>query len=188
MTGTKEPASATEDIVDIEDADDGPLSVEVDLTEPLHGTIDLEAPTTLVTVAPPTVYVATPVTTIVVAPTTPTTAAPKVQAPTTTKAPVTTTTAAPPTTVARKVISPDPTAADTWEQLARCESNGDWAANTGNGYYGGLQFSLATWQGMGGTGYPHENPKATQIELGKRLQARSGWAAWPGCARKLGWS
>ena len=54
-------------------------------------------------------------------------------------------------------------------------------------YYGGLQFSLSTWQGLGGSGYPNEAPKATQIELGKKLQARQGWDAWPTCARKLGW-
>ncbi len=166
---------------------DGALSVEVDIDPPLHGTIDLDAPTTLITVAPPTVFVATPVTTVAIAP--PTTAAPSTTtstavarvAPPTTPAPTT-------TTVAIKTYSPDPGDPATWEQLARCESGGDWGANTGNGYYGGLQFSLTTWQGLGGTGYPHEATKASQIEMGKRLQARAGWAAWPGCSRKLGWS
>ncbi len=75
-----------------------------------------------------------------------------------------------------------------WAPVARCESTGDWAIDTGNGYYGGLQFSLATWQDLGGTGYPHQAAKATQIQMGKRLHDRSGWNAWPGCARKLGWT
>ena len=44
-----------------------------------------------------------------------------------------------------------------WDQLAQCESGGNWAINTGNGYYGGLQFNLGTWQAYGGTGYPHEH-------------------------------
>jgi hypothetical protein len=102
----------------------------------------------------------------------------------------TTTTAAPTTTTApaRTTVSPDPGDPATWDTLAKCESGGNWSANTGNGYFGGLQFSLATWQTLGGTGYPHEASKATQVEMGRRLQARSGWAAWPGCARKLGWS
>lgn len=81
----------------------------------------------------------------------------------------------------------DPADPATWDQLAACESGGNWAANTGNGYYGGIQFSLSTWQSNGGTGYPHEASKATQIEVGRRLQATSGWGPWPACTRKLGW-
>ena len=61
-------------------------------------------------------------------------------------------------------------------------------ARQGQVYYGGLQFSLATWEGLGGTGLPSDAPKATQIEMGQKLQARQGWGAWPGCARKLGWN
>jgi hypothetical protein len=126
------------------------------------------------------------------APTTTTSAKPKVVvhiAPTTTSttaAPAPTTTAAPIAAV-RATTSPDPSAASTWDQLSRCESNGNWAADTGNGYYGGLQFALATWHDLGGTGYPHQASKATQIAMGKKLYQRSGWNAWPGCARKLGW-
>ena len=59
--------------------------------------------------------------------------------------------------------------------------------NTGNGYYGGLQFSLATWQGVGGAGYPHQATKAEQIHRGKILQARAGWDQWPVCAKRLGY-
>jgi resuscitation-promoting factor RpfB len=73
-----------------------------------------------------------------------------------------------------------------WDRLAQCESNGRWNANTGNGYYGGLQFHPATWRSVGGTGLPHEHSRATQIEMGKRLQARSGWGQWPACSRRLG--
>jgi len=74
-----------------------------------------------------------------------------------------------------------------WDQVARCESGGNWAINTGNGYYGGLQFSLSTWQGIGGSGYPHEHPRETQIAMGKQLWQTSGWGAWPACTRKLGY-
>jgi LysM repeat protein len=73
-----------------------------------------------------------------------------------------------------------------WTALAACESGGDWAANTGNGYYGGLQFSLSSWQAVGGSGYPHEASPATQIAMGQRLQASQGWGAWPSCASQLG--
>ena len=72
--------------------------------------------------------------------------------------------------------------------MAQCEAGGNWAANTGNGYYGGLQFSLSTWQSYGGSGYPHQASRETQIEIGKRLQADRGWGAWPGCSRELGYS
>jgi resuscitation-promoting factor RpfB len=100
-------------------------------------------------------------------------------------APTTTAAPAPPVTHAPKV--PDASADATWDQLARCETGGNWSANTGNGYYGGLQFSEATWHHLGGTGLPHEHSRATQIEMGKKLHAQRGWAPWPGCARKLGW-
>ncbi|MPZ72199.1 MAG: LysM peptidoglycan-binding domain-containing protein [Nitriliruptorales bacterium] len=73
-----------------------------------------------------------------------------------------------------------------WTQLAACESGGNWAANTGNGYYGGLQFSLSSWRGVGGTGYPHEASASTQIAMAQRLQSSQGWSAWPSCAAALG--
>ena len=74
----------------------------------------------------------------------------------------------------------------TWEALAQCESGGNWSINTGNGYYGGLQFALATWRSVGGSGYPHQNSKAEQIYRGEILQQRAGWGQWPACSRKLG--
>jgi uncharacterized protein with LGFP repeats len=72
-----------------------------------------------------------------------------------------------------------------FELLAQCESGGRWDLNTGNGYYGGLQFSLATWRWIGFSGYPHQHSKDTQIRAGQVLQARSGWGQWPACAAKL---
>ncbi|HEX2075468.1 MAG TPA: transglycosylase family protein [Geodermatophilus sp.] len=73
-----------------------------------------------------------------------------------------------------------------WDQLAQCESGGNWAINTGNGYYGGLQFSLSTWRAYGGTGMPHENTREQQIAIAERVQDAQGWGAWPSCSRKLG--
>lgn len=73
-----------------------------------------------------------------------------------------------------------------WDRLAACESGGNWSINTGNGYYGGLQFSLPTWRSVGGTGYPHQASKSEQIARAKILQARSGWGQWPACTAKLG--
>ena len=74
----------------------------------------------------------------------------------------------------------------TWDRLARCESSGNWSINTGNGYYGGLQFSLSSWRWVGGSGYPHRASKAEQIRRAELLLARQGWGAWPACSRKLG--
>ena len=81
----------------------------------------------------------------------------------------------------------DPTNPAAWDRLAQCESGGNWSINTGNGYYGGLQFSLASWRGVGGAGYPHEASRETQIAMGQRLHAQGGWGHWPGCSRKLGY-
>ncbi|MGG5751199.1 ubiquitin-like domain-containing protein [Zafaria sp. Z1313] len=77
----------------------------------------------------------------------------------------------------------------TWAALAKCESGGNWSINTGNGYYGGLQFNLRSWQGAGGTqyaAYPHQATPAQQIATAERLRANGGWGHWPSCARKLG--
>ena len=73
-----------------------------------------------------------------------------------------------------------------WDRLAQCESGGNWSINTGNGYYGGLQFSASSWRAVGGTGLPHQASRATQIQMGERLKAKQGWGAWPSCSRKLG--
>jgi hypothetical protein len=76
-----------------------------------------------------------------------------------------------------------------WDDLARCESGGNWAINTGNGYYGGLQFSLGTWQQYGGAefaAYPHQATREEQIIVAERLRAVRGYAPWPACRAKLG--
>ena len=74
-----------------------------------------------------------------------------------------------------------------WDSLASCESGGNWAINTGNGYYGGLQFNLGTWQAYGGSGYPHQQSREAQIAVAERLRAATGgYGSWPGCAAKLG--
>jgi resuscitation-promoting factor RpfA len=77
----------------------------------------------------------------------------------------------------------------TWDRLARCESGGNWHINTGNGYYGGLQFSYGTWLSNGGGKYASRADKATkaeQIAVAERLLDNRGWAPWPACSRKLG--
>ena len=75
-----------------------------------------------------------------------------------------------------------------FERLAQCESGGNWSINTGNGYYGGLQFNLGTWRGLGFGGYPHQASKSTQIAAGQKLHSQRGWQPWPACSRKLGLS
>lgn len=73
-----------------------------------------------------------------------------------------------------------------WDQLAQCESGGRWNINTGNGYYGGLQFSPTTWRAFGGSGSAHQASRAQQIAVAERVLASQGWNAWPSCSRKLG--
>jgi uncharacterized protein YabE (DUF348 family) len=73
-----------------------------------------------------------------------------------------------------------------WDKLAKCESGGNWSINTGNGYYGGLQFSLSTWRAYGGSGLPSNASREQQIAIAKKLQADAGWGAWPACSAKLG--
>jgi hypothetical protein len=76
-----------------------------------------------------------------------------------------------------------------WDQLAQCESGGNWAINTGNGYYGGLQFSYGTWLGYGGgefAEYAHLATREQQIIVAERLHAARGFSPWPACSAKLG--
>ena len=82
--------------------------------------------------------------------------------------------------------APSTSSAGIWDRLANCESSGNWSINTGNGYYGGLQFSLSSWNYVGGSGYPHQASKAEQIKRAEMLQDRQGWGAWPACTAKLG--
>lgn len=76
--------------------------------------------------------------------------------------------------------------ASIWDFLAQCESGGNWSADTGNRFYGGLQFTLESWQLAGGTGYPHEASREEQITRAQILLAIQGWSAWPACSRLLG--
>ena len=80
-------------------------------------------------------------------------------------------------------------AASVWDAVAKCESGGNWSINTGNGYYGGLQFSSSTWRAFGGTQYApnaHQATKAQQIAVAQRTLAVQGPGAWPTCSRKAG--
>ena len=77
----------------------------------------------------------------------------------------------------------------TWDAIAHCEATGNWAINTGNGFYGGLQFTQGTWAGFGGTEYAPRADLATreqQIAVAEKVQAAQGWGAWPACTSKLG--
>jgi hypothetical protein len=78
------------------------------------------------------------------------------------------------------------TSSNVWDLLAQCEAGGNWAINSGNGYYGGLQFLPESWQAVGGVGLPHQATREEQIVRGTILQQRQGWGAWPACAAKLG--
>lgn len=76
-----------------------------------------------------------------------------------------------------------------WDRLAACESGGNWSINTGNGFYGGLQFTSGTWLGNGGGAYAPRADLATrdqQIAIASKVQAARGWSPWPACAAKLG--
>jgi hypothetical protein len=74
-----------------------------------------------------------------------------------------------------------------WDRLAGCESGGNWHINTGNGYYGGLQFNVGTWHSYGGTGLPSQHSREDQIAVATRLRdASGGYGAWPACAARLG--
>jgi hypothetical protein len=78
---------------------------------------------------------------------------------------------------------------NTWERLAACESGGNWHINTGNGYYGGVQFSDGTWDGNGGDRFAKRADlatKAEQIVIAEKVLDARGWSPWPACASRLG--
>ncbi len=78
---------------------------------------------------------------------------------------------------------------ETWDRLSQCEAGGDWAINTGNGYYGGVQFSQSTWEGFGGTQYAPRADLASreqQIATAEKTLDVQGWGAWPACSAELG--
>jgi len=76
-------------------------------------------------------------------------------------------------------------ATHNWDAVAQCESGGDWHINTGNGYYGGLQFSQSTWEANGGTGMPHQASKEEQIRVAENTLQTQGPGAWPVCGQYL---
>ena len=76
-----------------------------------------------------------------------------------------------------------------WDRIAKCESGGDWHINTGNGYYGGLQFAPSTWNAYGGTAYAPTADRASrsqQIAVATKVQRAQGWGAWPTCSARAG--
>jgi hypothetical protein len=83
----------------------------------------------------------------------------------------------------------DLSAPSVWDSLAVCESQGNWAINTGNGFYGGEQMTLGNWMRYGGTAYaprPDLASREQQIAIGQKVLAEQGWRAWPACSRRLG--
>ncbi|MFJ1703337.1 transglycosylase family protein [Kitasatospora sp. NPDC088346] len=77
----------------------------------------------------------------------------------------------------------------TWDRVAQCESGGNWGINTGNGFYGGLQFTPSTWKSFGGTQYAaqaNQASKGQQIAVAERVLASQGPGAWPVCSVRAG--
>jgi resuscitation-promoting factor RpfA len=87
-------------------------------------------------------------------------------------------------------VAPAEAAATTvWDRVAQCESGGNWKINTGNGFYGGVQFAAGTWKAYGGNTYAsqaHLATKAEQIAIARRVLAGQGPGAWPVCSRRAG--
>jgi nucleoid-associated protein YgaU len=73
-----------------------------------------------------------------------------------------------------------------WDAIAQCESSGNWGANTGNGYYGGLQFKQSTWEANGGSGNPANASREEQIRVANNVLQSQGIGAWPVCGKKGG--
>lgn len=86
-------------------------------------------------------------------------------------------------------VSRQPASGTVWDRLAQCESGGNWGTNTGNGYYGGIQFSASTWRAAGGTKYApyaHQATREQQIAIAESWLAKTSWSQWPACSRRLG--
>jgi resuscitation-promoting factor RpfE len=71
-----------------------------------------------------------------------------------------------------------------WDAVARCESGGNWSIATGNGYYGGLQFTMGTWRANGGSGSPQHASREEQIRVAENVLRTQGISAWPVCGRR----
>lgn len=97
-------------------------------------------------------------------------------------------------TITAPLVFPAPAKADPareklWDRVAMCESGGNWNANTGNGYYGGLQFTRSTWNSFGGRAYARTANYATrsqQIDIAEKVLHVQGWDAWPACSVRAG--
>ena len=85
-------------------------------------------------------------------------------------------------------IAATPASATNWDAIAQCESGGNWSINTGNGYYGGLQFTQSTWKAYGGTGSAQSASREQQIAVAERVLQGQGIGAWPVCGKKGGGS
>ena len=73
-----------------------------------------------------------------------------------------------------------------WDAIAQCESSGNWAANTGNGFFGGLQFTQSTWKAFGGSGTPQHASREAQIAVAEKVLDGQGIGAWPVCGKHGG--
>ncbi|MCI4675204.1 transglycosylase family protein [Candidatus Mycolicibacterium alkanivorans] len=73
-----------------------------------------------------------------------------------------------------------------WDAIAQCESGGKWGADSGNGFYGGLQFKQATWAANGGVGTPHQASREEQIRVAENVMQKQGLGAWPSCSKNAG--
>jgi hypothetical protein len=91
-----------------------------------------------------------------------------------------------PVTPTPTVVAVDPNSDDIWNKIAECESHQNWSIDTGNGYFGGLQFSQGTWNSVGGSGNPASASREEQISRAKQLQQMRGWGVWGACAQQLG--
>ncbi|WP_033295348.1 transglycosylase family protein [Amycolatopsis jejuensis] len=83
-------------------------------------------------------------------------------------------------------IAATPASATNWDAIAQCESGGNWSTSTGNGYYGGLQFSQSTWKAYGGSGSASGASREQQIAVAERVLQGQGIGAWPVCGKKGG--
>lgn len=86
------------------------------------------------------------------------------------------------------LATPNANAEPNWDAIAQCESGGNWSANTGNGFYGGLQFSPGTWAANGGSGSPAAASRAEQIRVARNVVRTQGVGAWPVCGGPVGQS
>ena len=89
-----------------------------------------------------------------------------------------------PVVVLGVMLAPAASADPNWDAIAQCESGGNWAINTGNGFYGGLQFTLSTWYANGGTGMPNQASRQEQIRVAENVLHTQGIGAWPVCGKR----